>query len=134
MKYKVGDKVRVKKDLVVGSYYGDCRFALGMKPFKGKILNISRLDNTNKPFGYMLQDATGFWWTDEMLEPVEEFNVGDVVYDESGERSEVIGFGVKVRTKNGIEFYRPQDMLSKTKPLQKITREELADKGYELVD
>ena len=69
------------------------------------------------------------------LEPIEEtFNVGDVVYDDSGQRLEVIGFGVKVRTKNGIEFHRPQDELSKTKPLQKITRKELAKKGYELVD
>ena len=43
-------------------------------------------------------------------------------------------FGVKVRTKNGVEFYRPQEVLTKTKPLQKITRKELADKGYELVE
>ena len=69
------------------------------------------------------------------LEPIEEiFNVGDVVYDDGGQRLEVIGFGVKVRTKNKVEFYRPQEVLSKTKPLQKITRKELADKGYELVD
>lgn len=64
----------------------------------------------------------------------ETLNVGDVVYDESGQRLEVIGFGVKVRTKNRVEFYRPSEQLSKTKPLKKITRKELADKGYELVD
>ena len=69
------------------------------------------------------------------LEPVEEtFNVGDVVYDDGGQRLKVIGFGVKVRTKNRVEFYRPSEQLSKTKPLQKITRKELADMGYMLVD
>ena len=132
MKYKVGDKVRVRSDLVVDKRYGnDYLFNCDMALKKGLEATITHVIDDEY---YRL--ANNFWkWTDEMLEPIEEtFNVGDVVYDDGGQRLEVIGFGVKVRTKNKVEFYRPQEVLTKTKPLKKITRKELADKGYELVD
>ena len=35
MKYKVGDKVKIRKDLKVGAYYGGCRFAPEMKDLVG---------------------------------------------------------------------------------------------------
>ena len=129
MKYKVGDTVRVRSGLKEGQLLGMSLETYHRKP-ENKVFTLTGFTGAGN---YELKE-TSFLFSDEMLEPVEEFNVGDVVYDESGERSEVIGFGVKVRTKNGIEFYRPQDMLSKTKPLQKITRKELAEMGYELVD
>ena len=131
MKYKVGDKVRVRKDLVVDKKYGngylfnrDMSSRIGLETTVTAVLDDEC---------YRIKNGDVWFWTDEMLEPIEEtFNVGDVVYDESGQRLEVIGFGVKVRTKNGVEFYRPQDVLSKTKPLKKITKEELAKMGYEV--
>jgi hypothetical protein len=132
MKYKVGNKVRVKSDLVVDKKYGNgFLFNRDMASRKGLETIVTAVVDDEC---YRLKDVN--WsWTDEMLEPIEEpLNVGDVVYDDSGQRLEVIGFGVKVRTKNRVEFYRPSEQLSKTKPLQKITRKELAEKGYELVD
>lgn len=69
------------------------------------------------------------------LEPIEEtFNVGDVVYDESGERVEIVEYFYRVKYDDGTLSLKRESKLSKTKPLQKITREELADMGYELVD
>ena len=65
MKYKVGDKVRVRKDLVVDNYYGGVCYVEYMDGFKGKECVITDMDD----IAYQIGD---FWWTDEMLEPVDE--------------------------------------------------------------
>ena len=69
MKYKVGDKVRVRKDLVVDNIYGGQVFVDGMMEFRGKIVTIKcvtdsfyRVEEDKNIFSYN--------WTDEMLEPV----------------------------------------------------------------
>ena len=41
MKYKVGDKVKIRKDLKVGEIYGGCRFASGMQKLVGKVVRIT---------------------------------------------------------------------------------------------
>ena len=65
MKYKVGDKVRVRKDLVVDNYYGGVCYVEYMDGFKGKECVITDMDG----IAYQIGE---FWWTDEMLEPVDE--------------------------------------------------------------
>ena len=74
MKYKVGDKVRVRKDLVANGGYGGNVFAKHMASFKGQQVTIKRVRDEK----YYMAEDDGIWhWTDEMLEPVEEpFNVG----------------------------------------------------------
>lgn len=42
MKFKVGDKVRVREDLVIGNCYGKERFVDGMKEYKGQIFTIKK--------------------------------------------------------------------------------------------
>ena len=37
MKYNIGDKVRVRKDLIVGKFYGDFAFSDEMVNIKGEI-------------------------------------------------------------------------------------------------
>lgn len=44
MRYKAGDKVRVRQDLVVGENYGGYFFSISMEEFKGKILTIENVD------------------------------------------------------------------------------------------
>ena len=65
MKYKIGDKVRVRKDLVVGNCYGRVCYVEYMDGFKGKECVITDMDG----IAYQIGD---FWWTDEMLEPVDD--------------------------------------------------------------
>ena len=65
MKYKIGDKVRVRKDLVVDNYYGGVCYVEYMDGFKGKECVITDMDG----IAYQIGD---FWWTDEMLEPINE--------------------------------------------------------------
>ena len=67
MKYKIGDKVRVRKDLVPGNYYDGVYFTDYMDEFKDKECVISNMDATS----YQINN-TNLWWTDEMLEPIDK--------------------------------------------------------------
>ena len=67
MKYKVGDKVRVRKDLVPGNKYGDVIYVSNMDKFKNEECVITSTDNE----AYCI-NGLGYWWTEEMLEPVDD--------------------------------------------------------------
>lgn len=41
MKFKIGDKVRVRENLVVGNFYGVGSFVDSMKYCKGKVFEIT---------------------------------------------------------------------------------------------
>ena len=67
MKYKVGDRVRVREDLKVGCYYGDESFRPDMKKYLGKTVTISRV--SSREGSYWLKEDDGNWcWTDKMFE------------------------------------------------------------------
>ena len=65
MKYKIGDKVRVRKDLELGNEYGGVYYVEYMDKFKDKECVITKVGNTS----YRINNSE-FWWTDEMFEPV----------------------------------------------------------------
>lgn len=65
MKYKVGDKVRVRKDLKVDKCYGDDRFISEMKKYLGKTVTISCIVGNKY---YIAEDGEEWYWTDEMFE------------------------------------------------------------------
>ena len=67
MKYKVGDKVKVKKNLIVGETYGGCFFIEEMEECVDKEAVI---DEVEVGCYYLDIDDEYFGWTDEMLEPV----------------------------------------------------------------
>lgn len=73
MKYKVGDKVRVRRDLVVNSDYGEDIFIADMKKYSGKTMTVSKITSTNKY--EFKEDINNYNWTDEMLENVEGINI-----------------------------------------------------------
>ena len=73
MKYKVGDKVRIRKDLVAGFHYGEDSFTSEMEKYLGKTMTISSIVKNCK---YRLKEVAGNWnWTDEMLEDVEDITI-----------------------------------------------------------
>jgi len=73
MKYKVGDRVRVRRDLVVDKRYGNDIFISNMKKYSGKIMTISYIFPFPMGCKYELkEDADHYGWTDEMLEDVED--------------------------------------------------------------
>lgn len=67
MKYKVGDKVRVRKDLVGGEYYGEVLARDNMSRICGETVTIDTVYD-----GFYRIVEYGYCWTDEMFEPVEE--------------------------------------------------------------
>lgn len=66
MKYKAGDRVRVKRDLVVGTYYDGWAFVEKMAKHRGEIVTIER--SVFYSAYSLVEDGLNFGWTDAMLE------------------------------------------------------------------
>ena len=68
---KVGDKVKVREDLIVGSYYGEQMFCGGyMETLKGRIATIVEVYDC---LSYDIDiDEEGWKWTEEMFEIIEK--------------------------------------------------------------
>lgn len=67
MKYKVGDKVRIREDLVTGGNYGGCVAVDDMTDMCGSVVTIERVGEVH---GYYIkEDPDEYCWTDEMFEP-----------------------------------------------------------------
>lgn len=79
MKYKVGDKVKVREDLEVDKRYGTEEFIEEMEEYKGKIVTI---DTVNEDDYYIEEDKQSWSWTEEMLEDIEEEkSIGQIIDD-----------------------------------------------------
>ena len=71
MNFKVGDKVRIKNDLIVGEYYGGIYFAPKMEKYKGQIGIIKSVNKQIEYYKILINNNTDSlkWnWSDEMLE------------------------------------------------------------------
>lgn len=82
MKYKIGDKVKVREDIEAWDKYYGCEHATPpMVKFAGKLVTISERYDIFKV--YNIDDDGGVWaWTDEMFEEVPK---GDTVVEVSNE-------------------------------------------------
>lgn len=75
MKYKVGDKVKVRSDLKCEEYYGGVPFTSEMNRFKGMEFTIARVNNG----GYYKVLETPYSFANEMLESVEEMSAEEAI-------------------------------------------------------
>ena len=85
-KYKIGDKVKVREDLVTNELYEKEIFVDEMNIYKGK---TTRIENVFENGEYTLVDCNYWAFTDEMLEPVldnpvldnliKEFTIDDLI-------------------------------------------------------
>ena len=81
MRYKVGDKVKVRKDLVADKDYGGYDFVSSMEKFKGEIVTIESVDGNH----YNIEEDESefkYDWVDEMLEPIKVVTNWDKVKEE----------------------------------------------------
>jgi hypothetical protein len=76
-KYKIGDKVKIREDLVADEEYGEIDYISDMDKWKGKVVTISFADSDNNCYG-IAEDTEGWNWSAEMFEDVPENNVGEI--------------------------------------------------------
>lgn len=71
MRFKVGDKVRVREDLQTREYYGESNLYVNpyMEDFLGKEVIIERVYGDRYT---LLGDERSWEWNDEMLEPIDD--------------------------------------------------------------
>jgi hypothetical protein len=68
---KVGDRIRVKKNLTHGTIYGRTMVAYPMIAFGGKVATVARLNKGDDSF-FIDIDGGEYYWTKEMVEVVSE--------------------------------------------------------------
>lgn len=99
MKYKIGDKVRIKKDLVVNNDYGyDCYIEEmdDIAKENDYILTIEDCVFNNTEY-IMVEDSEGCSWTDEMIEGL----VTDEMIEEPTDREKFEGWMRKLSSLKG---------------------------------
>src|SRR5690554_3467354 len=78
MKFKIGDKVRVREDLEVGKDYG-FYFSEEMAKSKGKVVEIKDVDSDS----YSIKEDS-YYWAEEMFSGLEPRNLIPLIAKELG--------------------------------------------------
>lgn len=114
MKFKVGDKVKVRKNLIQGKCYGSELFIGDMENMKGRTVTIKEICSGS----YRIEEA-GFWWTDEMFEnnyfTKSDLKDGDVVTYRNGEKRTIKDEELLTKSKiavNKLDNYK-EDLTNK---------------------
>lgn len=76
MKYKVGDKVRIRRDLKTLEVYGGQLFIEQMEKYKGMPVTISEVFSDTY---YIKEDEENWCWTDEMFEAENELTAEEAI-------------------------------------------------------
>lgn len=90
MKFKVGDRVRVIEDLVVGRDYNKYfMFTYGMDVYRGYESIVEEIEFIEAgEYRYKLNGITDYWFSNDMLEPAEftikDLQVNDIVTLKNG--------------------------------------------------
>ena len=79
MKYKVGDRVRVRKDLKPGNFYGKDYYISSMDKFKGEKCVITEIWDQS----YQINNF-GYWWSEAMFEFVDDEKVLEYALEKLG--------------------------------------------------
>lgn len=74
MKYQIGDKVKIREDLVTHNYYGDVFFCEEMNEYKGKIAVITNTSREDR-YSIDIDKYDKFVWSGEMFEGKIDNNV-----------------------------------------------------------
>lgn len=98
MKFKVGDKVKIREDLSFGRF-GDVYFNDSMKRYRGREAKITYIDPYDNTYHLDIDD-NNWWWTNGMLELYEakraemkksDLKDGDYIIFKNKERAIKIG-------------------------------------------
>lgn len=128
MKFKIGDKVKIREDLVVDLAYGCDVFISDMSEYCGKEATIT--DNCFKDGVYSLDIDDGVWyWTEEMLEDVTNTKKNHVILNLSDETTLTIQQGNKkiTITKGNIKFEESNEFQKELTKALRGQSDEAAD-------
>lgn len=85
MKFKVGDKVRVREDLKPDTFYDSQMFNKSMNKYKGGEFTVIQVNEGSQYYNecYYLSNVNYYRFTDKMLEPVTApSDLGRCTFDE----------------------------------------------------
>lgn len=100
MKFKVGDKVRIRKDLKSMERYNGISFTVEMEEYRGKVAKITKIIFDN----YELDIDDGEWfWSDNMLEHIPNLENGDIITRRDLEKGIITGDRIRILD-NGISW------------------------------
>ena len=109
-KFTVGDKVRVRKDLLVDEFYDDgCKFINDMKYALGEVGEIIRVVRNGELIRYMIKlDSDDYYYpycfSESMLEPITKNNKMEIYYQDANDSCSLLkSFGIKVLIVNNPE-------------------------------
>ena len=108
MKYKVGDKVRVRKDLVLDNVYGGVCYVDAMDELKDKEAIITKVGN----IAYQINNFT-CWWSEEMFEPVNKRTLLEYALEKLGMTKEELE----------DEMDRDKEDIEKAKEMVKLNKD-----------
>lgn len=120
MKFEIGDKVKVKNNLITGKLYGTQSFVCNMEKYKSKIVTIR---NVYAHF-YEIEEDRGVWyWTDEMFENEKQYTYEDLKKSPLGtkitfEKGEIL-------IKDGEEYYESRNTWRVGKNLKNLEDNEM---------
>ena len=122
MRYKVGDVVTVRNDLVIDKFYGEELFVIEMNCMKGKKVTIKNIEK----HGYRICEC-GFNWTDEMFEETFE-NDKSITYEKSN-NSKALFIGLM-----DISGSMGQTTKIIGKAYLNLVKSSILAQGYEMLD
>lgn len=67
MNHEIGDKVRIRRDLIVGSAYGNCEFVKEMSAFLGKRVTIAEILPKEEQYRIDIDNGRYYWHDDMFL-------------------------------------------------------------------
>jgi hypothetical protein len=105
MKYKVGDKVRIRRDLEIGQLYDGCLCTKGMQDLAGKVVCITEVHKIYGNHRYCIASSS-WYWTDEMFEDKSMGTDKRVIIDSDG--GEVAAIDLETG-KKGVARCHPDD-------------------------
>lgn len=123
MKFKVGDRVRIRTDLKIFEKYGSQYFVRDMKQHEGKIAIITRVFDD-----YYFINLDSFYWTDEMLKPC------DAVLTISQLQSEIDKLSNKVQEEYSNVISNRDKVNYLKKQLKQLKEENKKEKNKPILD
>ena len=85
LRYKIGDKLRVKSDISVGFVSDECEFVGDMEEYRGCMMTVESISSNGRRY-IMSEDSGDWYWVDDFFEDTNKtFAESNVVVLKNGQ-------------------------------------------------